>query len=312
MHIDQRREPGPPDSGKPERCGRKGTPAICFDTQTTFPSIRAASAWADQAGRHSKRPVICIETGEAFPNAAAASKRAGCSRQTIGNCAAGRSRTAGGYHWAYAEQPPESWRAAIECPEASTKFESLGDAAEWAGCEAAEIADCLAGKKDEAGGVRWRFRKLRGGRRTMPIVCVETGDEFPSIKAAEEWAGCCHGTISAVLSGRSKTAGGYRWAYAEQREPSWKTPVTCLDTQMRFPGVKEAAAWAGCNPGCISAVLAGRAKTAGGRRWTHTEAEAAEKAFSLHGLALDDGSLSLMSEDALRRIDTRQRSRSSH
>ena len=283
MHIDQRREPGPPDSGKPERCGRKGTPAICFDTQTTFPSIRAASAWADPAGRHGKRPVICIETGEAFPNAAAASKRAGCSRQTIGNCAAGRSRTAGGYHWAYAEQPPGSWRAAIECPEASAKFESLGDAAEWAGCEAAEIADCLAGKKDEAGGVRWRFRKLRGGRRTMPIVCVETGDEFPSIRAAEEWAGCCHGTISAVLSGRSKTAGGYRWAYAEQREPSWKTPVTCLDTQMRFPGVKEAAAWAGCNPGCISAVLAGRAKTAGGRRWAHAEAEAAEKATMKNG-----------------------------
>lgn len=43
MHIEQRREPGPPDSGKPERCGRKGTPAICLDTQTTFPSIRAAS-----------------------------------------------------------------------------------------------------------------------------------------------------------------------------------------------------------------------------------------------------------------------------
>lgn len=283
MHIDQRREPGPPDSGKPERCGRKDTPAICFGTQTTFPSIRAASAWADPAGRHGTRPVICIETGEAFPNAAAASKRAGCSRQTIGNCAAGRSRTAGGYHWAYAEQPPGSWRAAIECPEAGAKFECLGDAAEWAGCEAAEIADCLAGKKDEAGGVRWRFRKLRGGRRTMPIVCVETGDEFPSIKAAEEWAGCCHGTISAVLSGRSKTAGGYRWAYAEQREPSWKTPVTCLDTQMRFPGVKEAAAWAGCNPGCISAVLAGRAKTAGGRRWTHTEAGATEKAIMKNG-----------------------------
>ena len=212
MHIDQGREPGPPDSGKPEPCGRKGAPAICSDTQTTFPSIRAASAWADPAGRHGKRPVICIETGEAFPNAAAASKHAGCSRQTIGNCAAGRSRTAGGYHWAYAEQPPESWRAAIECPEAGVKFESLGDAAEWAGCEAAEIADCLAGRKDEAGGVRWRFRKLRGGRRSMSIVCVETGDEFPSIKAAEKWAGCCHGTISAVLSDRRKTAGGHRWA----------------------------------------------------------------------------------------------------
>ena len=112
----------------------------------------------------------------------------------------------------------------------------------------------------------------------MPIVCVETGDVFPSIKAAEKWAGCRHGTISAVLSGRRKTAGGYRWAYAEQREPSWKTPVACPDTQMTFPGVKEAAAWAGCNPGCISAVLAGRAKTAGGRRWTRAEADAAEDA----------------------------------
>ena len=154
MHIDQRLEPGPPDSGNSERCGRKGAPVISSDTQTTFPSIRVASAWADPAGRHGKRPVICIETGEAFPNAAAASEHAGCSRQTIGNCAAGRSRTAGGYHWAYAEQPPKSWRAAIECPEAGAKFECLGDAAEWAGCEAAEIADCLAGKKDEAGGVR--------------------------------------------------------------------------------------------------------------------------------------------------------------
>ena len=109
-------------------------------------------------------------------------------------------------------------------------------------------------------------------------MCVETGDEFPSIRAAEERTGCCHGTISAVLSGRSKTAGGYRWAYAGQREPSWKTPVTCLDAQMRFPGVKEAAAWAGCSPGCISAVLAGRAKTAGGRRWTYAETDAAGNA----------------------------------
>ena len=417
MHIDQRRETAPSDPpGKPKRRGRKGTPVVCLDTQTTFPSIRAASAWAgcsvkcighcvagrtktaggyrwawaEPSGRRGRTPVvcvetgerfdsvkaaatraccapvtlsaclacgrktaggrhwayadqpaenwqipverlddgerfaslgdaaarcgcraaeiaaclsgeassaggcgwrivrepggqreiplICVETGEAFPNAAAASKRAGCSRQTIGNCAAGRSRTAGGYHWAYAEQPPESWRAAIECPEAAAEFESLGDAAEWAGCEAAEIADCLAGRKDAAGGGRWRFRKLRGGRRTMPIVCVETGDEFPSIRAAEERTGCCHGTISAVLSGRSKTAGGHRWAYAGQREPSWKTPVACLDPQMTFPGVKEAAAWAGCNPGCISAVLAGRAKTAGGRRWTYAETDAAGNA----------------------------------
>ena len=54
--------------------------------------------------------------------------------------------------------------------------------------------------------------------------------------------------------------------------------MACLDPQMTFPGVKEAAAWAGCNPGCISAVLAGRAKTAGGRRWARTEVETAEKA----------------------------------
>lgn len=48
------------------------------------------------------------------------------------------------------------------------------------------------------------------------------------------------------------------------------TPVICLDTQMRFPGVKEAAAWAGC----ISAVLAGCANTAGGHRWTRSETDA--------------------------------------
>lgn len=43
------------------------------------------------------------------------------------------------------------------------------------------------------------------------VRCVETGDIFPSIKAAGEWLGKNRYGINLCLLGKQKTCGGYHW-----------------------------------------------------------------------------------------------------
>jgi len=54
--------------------------------------------------------------------------------------------------------------------------------------------------------------KLRQANRVR-VRCVETGIVFVSVEEAALTAGVCRTSISNVLSGRSKTAGGYRFEY---------------------------------------------------------------------------------------------------
>lgn len=56
-----------------------------------------------------------------------------------------------------------------------------------------------------------------GQKHSRSIVCVETGEVFPSIRAAEDKYGG-NGGISRCLSGKSKTSRGFHWRYAEESE----------------------------------------------------------------------------------------------
>jgi hypothetical protein len=47
-----------------------------------------------------------------------------------------------------------------------------------------------------------------------PVKCVETGQVFESIQKAAEWLGLYQSSVSSVLRGKVKTAGGYHWEYA--------------------------------------------------------------------------------------------------
>lgn len=47
------------------------------------------------------------------------------------------------------------------------------------------------------------------------ITCVETGVDYLSIGIAAKSVGTSQGSISSVLTGRSKTAGGYHWVYKQ-------------------------------------------------------------------------------------------------
>lgn len=52
-----------------------------------------------------------------------------------------------------------------------------------------------------------------GHKNKKAVVCIETGEFFPTIGIAAKKSGTSQGSISSVLTGRSKTAGGYHWKY---------------------------------------------------------------------------------------------------
>lgn len=119
-------------------------------------------------------------------------------------------------------------------------------------------------------------RSGEGGRKAFDFS-IRLRAMLESERTADDDVGAKEGTDDGT--------GGPIAMHADQKsEPKRRgrkgTPVVCLDPQMTFPGVKEAAAWAGCNPGCISAVLAGRANTAGGYRWDRSETDADRDATS--------------------------------
>ena len=58
---------------------------------------------------------------------------------------------------------------------------------------------------------------VESDRHAKPVICVETGQYYPSQKAAESATG--FSGIHKVCAGRSYTAGGYHWQYAANRQP---------------------------------------------------------------------------------------------
>ena len=50
---------------------------------------------------------------------------------------------------------------------------------------------------------------------SKPVMCVETGTEYPSAMEAERCTGALNNNIIACCKGKRKTTGGYHWKYAE-------------------------------------------------------------------------------------------------
>lgn len=58
--------------------------------------------------------------------------------------------------------------------------------------------------------------EFRCPKRSIRVVCVETGSQYNSITDAAEFAGVSRRAISACIHGRSKSSGGYRWKIVEK------------------------------------------------------------------------------------------------
>ena len=164
--------------------------------------------------------------------------------------------------------------------------------------ETKELLKQLAKKQWEVEDYQKLFKK--------PIICIDTGEIFDSVKSAAASVGVTHSCISMALTGSIKMAGGYRWAYLnpedkfseERRKNLWRAnrgkkqsvedvekraaplrgktrknfntfskPVFCVETGRIFASVKIAAESVGITPCFLSKVLHGKKKTAGGYHW---------------------------------------------
>ena len=61
-------------------------------------------------------------------------------------------------------------------------------------------------------------KKGKNNPRATKVYCVELDMVFNTITEASKFVGCDQSNISNVLIGRQKTAGGYHWIYAEDKD----------------------------------------------------------------------------------------------
>ena len=235
------------------------------------------------------RPVICVETGIEYENAKIAAQAVGLkSSSAISSVLRGVNVTAKGYHWKYADDKNgvERRNKPVICVETNEIFPTIQAAADHTGESPTVISRVLKGKVISA-GYHWRYadednqnfvvdREKRRDKRFgsnshyIPIICIETGEVFESIKIAAEHFGISKQSISAMLNGRSNTAGGFRFKYVDglsHKKVSKK--VQCLETGEIFENSRVAAEHIGLSYRTMESHLRGYKKSCGGFHWKY-------------------------------------------
>ena len=284
------------DQPKPEPGSFKNNrPVVCWETDQVFSSTQEAAEWAGTTvsgiytslrtkspsggyhwylqgnprpeefppalGGRKPRSVVCYETGQVFPSAKQAAEFAGVSGPAsiflaMGERQNGQRRSAGGYHWFYADEPkPENLEAEPKPKEKAQK---------------------------KAGSPRKKPRKSR------PVICWETNVEYESADAAAASLGLKSSNVirNAIRTGGK--SGGCHWYCAGQPRPkkselkqpkkrkATKKPkkpekarkrIVCLESGEMFATTKDAAAAVGLKgTSRISRALRDGSK-AGGFHW---------------------------------------------
>lgn len=60
-----------------------------------------------------------------------------------------------------------------------------------------------------------RAHRFKRSFKSKPVICLETGVEYPSTLSASKYTGVVQSNISECCSGKHKTAGGFHWKYAK-------------------------------------------------------------------------------------------------
>ena len=171
--------------------------------------------------------VLCIETGVVYPSISKASHQTGIANSNIFACCNGKQKTAGGFHWLKVDDPhtmalltnhPDKSMPVV-CIETGKVYPTVSEASQQTGVHPTYIYKCLSGKQKTAGRFHWlkvddpRAIALLTNHTdmSMSVLCVETGEVFPSTHDAGRQTGVRHTYISKCLNGKQKTAGGFHW-----------------------------------------------------------------------------------------------------
>lgn len=189
----------------------------------------------------------------------------------------------------------EKFTKKVICTNTQKIYPSIVEASEATGISKSSIEKCCT-HKHLSGGVDpntnlplvWEFYEegkkysyipsIEKNKRAKKVICLTTGEIFPSVTQAAETYNCDRGGISSCCTGKRKTAGQLSdgrklcWAYYNENEKySYKTvlgnsngkKVICLNTGIVYNSIKEASDNTGVPVSNISSVCHGRGKSAG-------------------------------------------------
>ena len=111
--------------------------------------------------------VINLETREIFDNMVEAGRSVELGKDSISSVCRGRTKTAGGFHWAYYPCSEEEIERKLNekigndkkvvCVETQQIFNSLKEASEYVGVGATAITNCLSGRSKTCKGYHWKY-----------------------------------------------------------------------------------------------------------------------------------------------------------
>lgn len=72
--------------------------------------------------------------------------------------------------------------------------------------------------KERSATEEWKIKNGEAAKKKMrPVLCVELGIEYKSVKDAAKATGAHGGNIAAACNGRIKTTAGYSWKYIDNK-----------------------------------------------------------------------------------------------
>lgn len=137
------------------------------------------------------RQVKCVETGEVFESISAAAKWCKVPTPNLVMLLKGKGRTLGGYHWIYADEDEEAALERIrQMPEGRQRTEESKEKQRKAMTGRKHTPEHCEKIRQSHIGKGWKPSTYE--KRCRKVLCVETGEVFPSIKAAAEHYGLEH------------------------------------------------------------------------------------------------------------------------
>lgn len=201
-----------------------------------------------------------------------------CKRLTTVTCHLpqhGYKKSYGGYHWIYADENEEAALERIrQMPEGRQRNEESKDKQRQAMTGRKLTPEHCENIRKSHIGLGWKESTYE--KNCRKILCIETGEIFPSIKAAAEHYGLKRPNISAVLAGRAKSCGGFHWQYVDGQPPQQRSdnfrkkvsrPVRCIETGIVYESISAAAKAFGVTVSAIRKVLNSHGEKSCGYHW---------------------------------------------
>lgn len=236
-----------------------------------------------------RKKVICANTKQIFNDAEEAAKEFGI-RQELVYISCQEKRATKGLTFYYYEGEKEypikekdlkNCSRKVRCVETGKEYESVIEAARENGIFSTNIITSCNSINRKAGGYHWQYTEdtntvFVDNIRKSKVRCVETGEEFDSIKEAAK------GDVKLAkrISQGCRDGGsvfGFHWEYTENKEriSSKRKKVRCVETGKIYKSISEAANWKHSLRSKITACCRGEIEEVNGFHWEYINEEVA-------------------------------------